>query len=47
MTDMADDLQSIKRDIDIFKENPQTFKLTVTSPGKRLSGAIRFGASTN
>ena len=40
----ADDLQAINREIDYFQANTRKTKITVTSPGPRFTGAIRFGA---
>lgn len=40
----ADDLKSIERDIDLFLRNEDSVQMIVTSPGPRLTGAIRFGA---
>ena len=40
----ADDLKSIERDILLFSQNSQKFQMIVTSPGPKLTGAIRFGA---
>ena len=42
----ADDLKSIERDIHLFQQNSQKFQMIVTSPGPRLTGALRFGAGT-
>ena len=42
----ADDLQSITRNIDLFKENSTIFQLTITSPGKKFPGSIKFAAGT-
>ena len=40
----ADDLKSIERDILLFEQNSKKFQMIVTSPGPKLTGAIRFGA---
>ena len=40
----ADDLKSIERDIDLFIRNENSIQMIVTSPGRKLTGAIRFGA---
>ena len=39
----ADDLKSIERDIDDFFANKKMAQMIVTSPGRLLTGAIRFG----
>ncbi|CAG5105589.1 Oidioi.mRNA.OKI2018_I69.chr1.g2266.t1.cds [Oikopleura dioica] len=39
----ADDLKSIERDIDDFFANEKMAQMIVTSPGRLLTGAIRFG----
>ena len=43
----ADDLKSIDRDIDRFMLNEKSFQMIVTSPGRKMTGAIRFGAGKN
>ena len=43
----ADQLKVIEREIELFQDNSQRSKLTVTSPGPRFTGAIRFGESTS
>ena len=40
----ADDLKSIERDIDLFEANENSVQMIVTCPGRRLTGALRFGA---
>jgi len=43
----ADDLKSIERDIDDFFANKKMAQMIVTSPGRLLTGAIRFGLGKN
>ena len=43
----ADDLKSIERDIDLFIRNENSVQMIVTSPGPKLTGAIRFGAGNH
>lgn len=43
----ADDLKSIERDIDDFFANEKMAQMIVTSPGRLLTGAIRFGLGKN
>ena len=45
LIDGADDLVSIKREIDFFQVNATTMKMTITSPAG-FTGAIRFADST-
>ena len=42
----AGDLKSIERDIGLFQQNSEKFQMIVTSPGPRLTGALKFGAGT-
>ena len=41
----ADHLKVIKKEIELFQADSTRSKLTVTSPGPRFTGAIRFGKS--
>ena len=43
----ADHLKVIKEEIELFQIDSTRSKLTVTSPGPRFTGAIRFGESTS
>ena len=43
----ADQLKVIEREIESFQVDSKRSKLTLTSPGPRFTGAIRFGESTS
>ena len=43
----SDHLKVIKKEIELFQADSKRSKLTVTSPGQRFTGAIRFGESTS